>query len=102
MHNVEAVESADAVAIIGMTGRFPGAKNLEEFWQNLCHGQESIRFFPDHELEDTPTGITTRQHPQHVKAGAILENIELFDAAFFGFTPREADILDPQHRLFLE
>ncbi len=90
------------IAIIGLAGRFPGAKNIGEFWQNLQTGQESISFFSDNELE--AAGIETEifKNPQYIKAGGILKDIDLFDAGFFGFTPREAEIMDPQHRLFLE
>jgi len=82
------------IAVIGMAGRFPGASNLDEFWRNLCASRESITFFSD---ED---GV--RSNGKYVPARGVLADIELFDASFFGFTPREAEITDPQHRLFLE
>jgi amino acid adenylation domain-containing protein len=90
------------VAIIGMAGRFPGATTLEQFWHNLAQGVESISFFTDDDL--IASGITPDvfRDPQYVPAQATLEQIEWFDAAFFGFSPREAEITDPQHRLFLE
>ncbi|MGV2831538.1 beta-ketoacyl synthase N-terminal-like domain-containing protein [Myxosarcina sp. GI1(2024)] len=90
------------IAIIGMVGRFPGAKNIEEFWRNLQDGVESITSFTDEELKSSGIDIDTLNNPNYVKAGAILENVELFDASFFGFNPREAETLDPQQRLFLE
>lgn len=90
------------LAVVGMAGRFPGAKNLEEFWRNLCEGRESITFFSDEELLQRGLEASLLSDPNYVKAEAILEDIELFDAAFFGFTPREAEMMDPQHRLFLE
>lgn len=90
------------VAIIGMSGRFPGAKNLAAFWHNLCHGVESIAFFTDQELASAGLDPVLLWDPNYVKARGVLEDIEWFDAAFFGFTPREAEIMDPQHRLFLE
>jgi acyl transferase domain-containing protein/acyl carrier protein len=90
------------VAIIGLAGRFPGAKNIEEFWQNLQNGVESVKFFSDEELLFAGVEPALLSQPNYVKAGAILNNIEMFDAAFFGYTPREAEILNPQHRLFLE
>jgi acyl transferase domain-containing protein/thioesterase domain-containing protein/acyl carrier protein len=91
-----------AIAIIGISGRFPGAKDLNTFWQNLCSGVESISFFDDQELESSGVDPAMFNNPNYVKAGAILEGVELFDAAFFGFNAREAEIIDPQQRLFLE
>jgi phthiocerol/phenolphthiocerol synthesis type-I polyketide synthase E len=90
------------IAIIGMAGRFPGAKNIQEFWRNLQDGVESISVFSDEELIEAGVEPNSLNHPQYVKAGAPLDNVELFDADFFGYTPREAEILDPQHRVFLE
>jgi acyl transferase domain-containing protein/acyl carrier protein len=91
-----------AIAIIGMSGRFPCAKNLDEFWDNLKNGRESISFFTDEELADSVKDKKLLNDPNFVKAKAILEDVELFDASFFAFNPREAEITDPQHRLFLE
>ena len=90
------------IAVIGMAGRFPGAKNLEQFWQNLCDGVESIKFFTDEELLAKGVNAGTLDDPNYVKAEALLDDIEMFDASFFDFTPREASLIDPQHRLFLE
>jgi acyl transferase domain-containing protein/acyl carrier protein len=90
------------VAVIGLAGRFPGARNLDEYWQNLREGVESISFFSDEELVSSGVDPATLSEPAYVKAGGILEDIELFDASFFGFTPMEAETMDPQHRLFLE
>ena len=90
-----------AIAIVGMAGRFPGAKNVDEFWRNLCAGVESITHFTDAELEDS-FDAPTRAASTFVKARPILENVEEFDAAFFGMHAREAELTDPQHRLFLE
>ncbi|MEG3898412.1 MULTISPECIES: beta-ketoacyl synthase N-terminal-like domain-containing protein [unclassified Microcoleus] len=95
-------DGKDEIAIVGMAGRFPGAKDVEIFWQNLRDGVESISFFTDKELISTGTEPAVFNDPKYVKAGTVLEDIELFDAAFFGFTPREAEIADPQQRLFLE
>ncbi|MCC5603392.1 beta-ketoacyl synthase N-terminal-like domain-containing protein [Nostoc favosum] len=85
-----------------MAGRFPGAKSVEQFWQNLCDGVESISFFTDDELLNSSLDPTLLRDPNYVKARAVLEDIEMLDASFFGFTPREATLMDPQHRLFLE
>ncbi|MBD1865331.1 MULTISPECIES: type I polyketide synthase [Trichocoleus] len=94
--------SLDGIAIIGMTGRFPGAKNIQEFWHNLQNGVEAIAWFSDEELLAAGVDPDLLQHPNYVKAGAILEGIDQFDATFFGYSPREAETLDPQQRLFLE
>ena len=90
------------IAVIGMAGRFPGAKNLEQLWQNLCDGVESIKFFTDEELLAKGMDAGSLEDPNYVKAEAVLDDIEMFDASFFGYTPREASLIDPQHRLFLE
>jgi len=90
------------IAIIGMACRFPGAPNLTRFWQNLCEGRESITFFTEEEIEAAGVEPTVLSSNNYVKAGAIIEDADLFDASFFGFTPREAEIMDPQQRVFLE
>jgi acyl transferase domain-containing protein len=90
------------IAIIGMAGRFPGAKSVAQFWQNLCNGVESISYFNDEELLASGVEPACLRDRNYVKAGFVLEDIEMFDAAFFGFSPREAEILDPQQRVFLE
>ncbi|NEQ29720.1 MAG: SDR family oxidoreductase [Leptolyngbya sp. SIO4C5] len=90
------------IAVIGLSGRFPGAQNVAQFWQNLCDGKESITFFAPEELEASVTGTSQVDHPNYVRASGVLADSDRFDAAFFGFSPREAEVLDPQHRLFLE
>src|SRR5205085_9040739 len=90
----------ESVAIIGMTGRFPGAANLDEFWRNLRDGVESISFFTDDELKREGVDPSFLADPNYVKAKGILDDVESLDAAFFGFNPREAQVTDPQHRLF--
>jgi acyl transferase domain-containing protein/acyl carrier protein len=92
----------DEIAIIGMSGRFPGANNIDEFWRNLVNGVESITMFTAEELEAAGIDSATARHPNYVRAGGVLDGVELFDASFFGFTPREAAIMDPQHRHYLE
>ena len=92
----------ESVAIIGLSGRFPGAKNIDEFWHNLKNGVESISFFSDHELLSSGIDPALLADTHYVKAKGILDNVAEFDAAFFGFNPREAEMLDPQQRLFLE
>lgn len=91
-----------AVAVVGLSGRFPGARNLDEFWRRLCNGDELVSFFSDDELLRRGVDRTTLADPHYVRAEAVLDDVELFDASFFGFTPREAKTLDPQHRIFLE
>jgi phthiocerol/phenolphthiocerol synthesis type-I polyketide synthase E len=90
------------VAIIGMAARFPGAPDLDRFWQNLRDGVESIRSFTNEELVAAGVDPELLRHPHYVRARPTLEDVEFFDAFFFGFSPREAELLDPQHRLFLE
>ncbi|MDF5714251.1 MAG: beta-ketoacyl synthase N-terminal-like domain-containing protein [Rhizonema sp. NSF051] len=90
------------IAVIGMSGRFPKARNLDAFWHNLRSGSESISFFSNQELESVGVDASLLSDPNYVKANAVLEDIELFDASFFDYSPRTAEIMDPQHRLFLE
>src|SRR5215468_10630783 len=92
----------EQVAIIGLSLRFPGARNESEFWWNLEHGVESLTFFSDTDLDECGVDLERRADPQYVKVGFVLNGVELFDAPLFGLTPREAEILDPQHRIFLE
>jgi len=94
--------SIEGIAIIGMSGRFPGATSIEAFWQNLRDGVESISFFSDEELSAIGISPDTLSNPSYVKAGAFLNNIDMFDATFFGVNPKEAEILDPQQRFALE
>jgi acyl transferase domain-containing protein/acyl carrier protein len=102
MNDTGMEEPIEAIAVIGLSGRFPGAKNVDQFWQNLRDGIESISLFQDHELEASGIHPAALSDPHYVKARAILEDIDLFDAPFFGISRREAEIMDPQHRLFLE
>ncbi len=91
----------EGIAIIGMSGRFPKARNIDQFWQNLRSGVEAISTFTDEELEKD--GITfPKNNSNYVKARGRLEQADYFDAAFFGINPKEAEIMDPQHRVFLE
>jgi acyl transferase domain-containing protein/thioesterase domain-containing protein len=101
MAELQLINDSD-IAIIGMSCRFPDAATIDDFWQNLREGVESISFFSDEELIAAGIESATLKQPNYVKAGTVLSNIELFDAAFFDFSPREAEITDPQHRIFLE
>ena len=91
-----------AIAIVGMAGRFPGARNLEQFWQNLRNGVESIRTLSDAELLAAGAVVEDLTRPDYVKGASVLDDVPMFDAAFFGLSPRDAAIMDPQHRHFLE
>jgi acyl transferase domain-containing protein len=90
------------IAIIGMAGRFPGAINMSEFWDNLCGGVEAITFFSEEELLEAGVPSHFLADPNYIRAKGILQDTDMFDAYFFGMTPREAEIMDPQQRLFLE
>src|SRR5499427_868329 len=90
------------IAIIGLSCRFPGAATAEEFWNNLCDGIESITFFSDQELVQAGVDPALVANPNYVKAAPMLRDVELFDAAFFGYSPKDAALMDPQQRLFLE
>ena len=89
------------IAIIGMAGKYPGADSINEFWQNLVNGVESITFFSEEELEYVPKG-NINSEIKFIRARGYLKDADKFDAEFFGFNPREASVMDPQHRLFLE
>src|SRR5216110_2586952 len=90
------------IAIVGMAGRFPGARNLDEFWHNLAEGVESITRLSDQEILESGVPPSYLSNPSYVKAAPILEQPGGFDAGFFGFSPMEAKTMDPQHRLLLE
>ncbi|NER01884.1 MAG: type I polyketide synthase, partial [Okeania sp. SIO3C4] len=90
------------IAIIGMSGRFPGARNLEEFWDNLKNGVESISLLSDKQLTKSGIGPETLNNPNYVKVSSTVSDIDMFDANFFNYSPREAEEIDPQQRLFLE
>jgi len=92
----------NAVAILAMAGRFPQAPTLDRFWDNLRNGVESIRVLSEAELLASGVSAATLRDPSYVRTSGILDGIDLFDAPFFGFSAREAALLDPQQRLFLE
>lgn len=102
MGSTESDASMEGIAIIGISGRFPGANNVAEFWQNLQAGIESISQMTDEELLSAGVYPSCLDDSNYVKASGVLNDIDLFDAAFFDFNPKEAEITDPQHRLFLE
>ena len=97
----EPMQTEGRIAIVGMSGRFPGARDVATFWRNLRNGVESVTFFADNELEDGPDPATLASG-NYVKARPVLTDVDQFDAAFFDMREREAALTDPQHRVFLE
>lgn len=90
------------IAIIALSGRFPKAQDLNQFWQNLKDGVESISFFSDQELLKSGIKAELLDDPNYVKARAMMSDIDMFDANFFSYSRKEAEYIDPQQRLFLE
>ncbi len=101
-HGNRSQQRTDAIAIVGMAGRFPGAGSVAEFWHNVNNGVESICRFTPEELIAAGVSPALSDDPRFVPAAASLDDITSFDAEFFSFSPHEARITDPQHRLFLE
>ncbi|AGP38559.1 type I polyketide synthase [Sorangium cellulosum] len=95
-------DNVDAVAIVAMSGRFSGARNVEELWQKLRAGVECVVTFTEAEALAAGVSREVLANPSYVPRGAPLDGVELFDASFFGFSPREAESMDPQQRIFLE
>ncbi len=96
------VQDSQRIAVVGLAGRFPGAPDLAAFWRNLRAGAESITFYSDDELRRLNVDPAWLNNPSFVRARPYLEGRELFDAGFFGYSAQEAEIIDPQQRLFLE
>ena len=94
--------SNNDIAIVGMAAHLPGAINPQAYWANLREGIESIRRLSDEDLMAHGESPERMRHRNYVPAAAVLEGFEQFDADFFGFSPKEAAIMDPQHRQFLE
>ena len=90
------------IAVIGMSGRFPGCHSVNEYWQALKEGRECIQQYTDEELLQAGVPPALLADPNYVKSGGHLDQMEYFDAGFFGFSPKDAGIMDPQHRLFYE
>ena len=97
-----ALDPDDRIAIVGMAGRFPGAQDVDAFWQNLRDGVESIAILDDADLVASGVEAAMMADPRYVRAASILDDVDRFDADFFAMSPREAELLDPQHRLLLE
>ncbi|WP_158626939.1 type I polyketide synthase [Corallococcus sp. AB032C] len=92
----------ERIAIVGLSGRFPGARTLEGFWEMLRRGGDARRVPTDAELDDAGVPQALRAHPQWVRSSYVLEGATDFDAGLFGYSPREAELMDPQQRIFME
>jgi acyl transferase domain-containing protein/acyl carrier protein len=100
--NDKHVETGLEIAVIGMDGKFPGAGDIDSFWENLQKGKETVTFFSDNELLEAGIPEEVVKNPRYIKARGVIEDFEYFDAACFNYTPREAMLMDPQFRLFHE
>ena len=90
------------IAVIGLACRFPGSPDSRAFWTNLRNGVESITVLSEEDLRTAGVQERLRRDSNYVRMRGIIDGIDLFDADFFGITPKEAELMDPQHRLFLE
>jgi acyl transferase domain-containing protein len=102
MNTGAVVPAAHDIAVVGMSGRFPGAMTIDQFWENLREGKESISFFSEAEIPESEVHSEIVGDTNYVRAAGILGNVDQFDAEFFGYSPREAEVMDPQQRIFLE
>jgi acyl transferase domain-containing protein len=100
--DTELADTSGDIAIVGMAGRFPGARDVAEFWRNLVGGVESITEFTEEELVAAGVPAADVADPLYVRSAPVLDGVDMFDAGFFGLTPKEAQVTDPQQRLFLE
>src|SRR5882724_4398462 len=100
MNDATDTAPAGAIAVIGLSGRFPGAKNPASLWTNVSQGVEAITTLNDEQLRAAGVSPEKINDPAYVKAVGRLADIDMFDAAFFGMSPRDAAVFDPQHRLF--
>jgi amino acid adenylation domain-containing protein len=101
-HEEDEADDLQGIAIVGLAVRFPGAPDAERFWENLCAGVEAITFFDREELRAAGTDPALLDHPNFVPAAGFVDGVEMFDAGFFSYNAREASIIDPQQRIFLE
>ncbi|HEV7516876.1 MAG TPA: type I polyketide synthase, partial [Thermoanaerobaculia bacterium] len=95
-------QNGSEIAIVGMACRFPGAPSVRQFWRNLVDGVESLSLVSDDDLRRAGVDPAVYRRPDYVRAASVIDGVELWDAAFFGYTRLEAELMDPQHRLFLE
>ncbi|WP_202080466.1 type I polyketide synthase [Caldalkalibacillus salinus] len=101
-YNPTETQEEDGIAIIGMSGRFPGAENITEYWHNIAQGRECLTPLDDDILTAQGVSQSLKDDPHYVKMASTITDIDKFDSEFFNINPREADLTDPQHRLFLE
>ena len=92
----------EPIAVVGLAGRLPGASSVEAFWANQRDGVESVSVLSEAELREAGVDPALLADPDYVRAAGVIEDADRFDAAFFGYSPREAETMDPQQRLFLE
>lgn len=102
MYKSDVTEDSTSIAIVGLSGRFPGANSIAAFWQNLVAGKDSIEALTPQELKEVGVSDVQINDPDYVKVAARLEDVDMFAAEFFGIPPKEAQMMDPQMRLFLE
>jgi acyl transferase domain-containing protein len=100
--DTQAMPYDNCVAVIAMHGRFPGANDLSAFWHNIATKKESITYFSMQELADAGIDKALLNNPKYIKARGVIDDVDLFDADFFNYSPAKAEITDPQHRLFME
>src|SRR5688572_28981993 len=99
---MDPIDRDNDIAVIGMSARLPGAHDIDEYWSNLCAGVESISFFTRDELLAAGVPPQAIDSATYVPAFAPVPDACAFDAAFFDVSPREAQVMDPQQRVFLE
>lgn len=102
MNQTESSKNLDCIAIVGIAVRMPGAADVRQFWENLKTGKESISLFSKEEMLEAGVSAEMIDLPNYIAAKGIIEGVELFDANFFGIAPREAELMDPQHRVLME
>lgn len=102
MNQTESNKNLECIAIVGIAVRMPGAQDVRQFWENLKTGKESISLFSKDEMLEAGVSAEMIDLPNYIAAKGILEGVELFDANFFGIAPREAELMDPQHRVLME
>src|SRR5712672_530585 len=90
------------IAIVGVAGRFPGASNVAKLWDNVKNGVESVSHYSEEELRAAGVSDELLSQPGYVRAGAIMDGADQFDATFFNYSPMESEYIDPQHRILLE
>src|SRR5262245_43715749 len=96
------MDCSEAIAIVGMAGRFPAAANVDELWNLLRASKSALSIPSDAELRELGVDEALLTHPNYVRARMRFDNPDLFDAGFFGYSVKHAQMLDPQQRLFLE